>query len=110
MKKYWWTITIIIAVIVLAYFLISNNNSSGVDEKTAKCIGENSVLYAQLGCHACGIQKEMFGQNIEFLNTIDCWYEKEKCEGITTIPTWEIKGEKIIGVQSIEKLKELTGC
>ena len=52
----------------------------------------------------------MFGKNRQYLNTIDCWYEREKCLGIQSTPSWIIKGEKYIGVQSIEKLKELTGC
>ena len=110
MKKYWWTITIILAVIILAYFLIKPNNPSNINEQTAQCIGENSVLYTQLGCHACEIQEEMFGNNYQYLNVIDCFYEKEKCTDITATPTWEINEERIIGVQSIEKLKELTGC
>jgi len=109
MKKYWWTIAIIIAVIILAYFLI-NNNSSDIDEQTAKCIGENSVLYVQLGCHACKIQEDMFEDNYQYLNIIDCFYEKEKCSEIQATPTWEINGQTFSGVQSVEKLKELTGC
>ena len=109
MKKYWWTIAIIIAVIILAYFLI-NNNSPDIDEQTAKCIGENSVLYTQFGCHACKIQEDMFGENYQYLNVIDCFYERNKCSEIQATPTWKINNQFYRGVQSIEKLKELTGC
>ena len=52
----------------------------------------------------------MFGKNRQYLNTIDCWYEKEKCSEIQYTPTWIIKGEKYAETLSIEKLKELTGC
>ncbi len=79
-------------------------------EEIAMCIGENSELYVQLGCNACETQKEMFGDNYKYLNVIDCWSEKEKCSEIQYTPTWIINGEKYTGVQSIEKLKELTGC
>ena len=75
-----------------------------------KCIGQESVLYVQLGCHACETQQEIFGDNYKYLNRIDCFYEKEKCPGIEATPTWEIKGKRYKGVKSIEKLRELTGC
>ena len=105
------TITIIIAVIILAYFLINKNNPK-TPEDVVKCIGENSELYVQLGCHACQIQEDMFRENYQYINKIDCFYERDKCaeEEIEATPTWIINGQKYKGVQSIEKLKELTGC
>jgi len=103
------TILIILAVLILAYFLIFNKNTN-TDAETAKCIGENSVLYTQLGCYACGIQEEMFGDNYGYLNVVDCFYEREKCSDITGTPTWKINRENYRGVQSIERLKEVTGC
>jgi len=103
------TILVLIIIIILAYFLITKNNPS-VDEQTAKCIGENSVLYVQLGCHACETQEDMFGENKKYLNIVDCFYEKETCTGITGTPTWEINKQFYKGVQSIKKLKEVTGC
>lgn len=109
MKKYLWTILIVIAVIIIALVIIQSKNGD-VDEQTAKCIGENSILYVQLGCHACETQEEMFGENKKFLNTVDCFVERGKCTKIQATPTWEIKGQFYKGVQSIDKLKELTGC
>jgi len=103
------TLIIILLVIIIA-IIIMNNRVSNTDEQTAKCIGQNSILYTQLGCHACENQKKIFGENYKYLRVIDCFYEREKCDGITGTPTWEISGQKIIGVQSIDKLKELTGC
>jgi hypothetical protein len=112
-KRLWITIAIILGVIILSIFLI-NSLHNGVSSETSKCIGKNSVLYIQLGCHACEIQKNLFGENYQYLNVIDCFDENErqKCidAGITATPTWLINGEKYTGVQSIEKLKELTGC
>ena len=103
------TIIIIIAVIAFAIFLM-NLNPNNVPQDTTECIAENSELYVQLGCHACKTQEEMFGEDYEKLNTVDCFYEREKCEGITHTPTWIINGEKIADVLTIEELKELTGC
>ena len=103
------TITVIAAVIILAIVLI-NQSPNGVSKETAMCIGNNSILYVQFGCHACEIQAEMFGKNYQYLNVIDCWFEREKCEGIIYTLTWVINNEKYDEGQSLEKLKELTGC
>lgn len=88
------------------------NNNITPEEKLAKCIGENSTLYFQTGCSACKSQEQMFGDNYQYLNKIDCKVEIQKCidTQITGTPTWIINGVKYPGVQSIEKLKELTGC
>ena len=102
------TIAIIFGVIILSAIILSRGN--GISKETATCIGENSELYVQLGCHACATQEKLFGDNYQYLNVIDCWFEKEKCEGIQYSPTWIINGKKYTGVKSIETLKELTGC
>jgi uncharacterized protein YxeA len=109
MKKNLITIIIILGVIILSIVII-NKPHPETPEEVAKCIGKNSVLYIKLGCNACKIQEEMFGENYEYLTIIDCFYERDKCSEIIFTPTWIIKGEKYEGVQSIEKLKELTGC
>lgn len=109
MKKSSVTILIILGVIIFATIILIKSNGN-IDEELAKCIGENSELYVQLGCNACGTQTDKFGENKKYLNVIDCWKEREKCSGIEYTPTWIIEGEKYIGVQSIDKLKELTGC
>jgi hypothetical protein len=103
------TIIIILAVIIFAIMMRSTIHN-GVSQDVTKCIGQNSALYIQLGCHACETQKELFGENSEDLTIIDCFYEREKCADIQYTPTWIINGKKYIGVQSIEELKEITGC
>lgn len=104
-----FTIVIILAVIIFAIFALSKNTTPP-DEDTAKCIGENSVVYVQLGCHACAAQEELFGENWTYMNVVDCFYEQDKCGEIQATPTWKINGELYRGVQSIETLKELTSC
>jgi len=103
------TIIIIIAILAFSYFILTKETPI-TPENVTKCIGENSVLYTQLGCHYCEVQEKMFGDNYHDLTIIDCFFEKEKCLEIQTTPTWIINGEKYRGVQSIEKLQELTGC
>jgi hypothetical protein len=108
--KVYLTLVIIIILIIIGIFWIRNNGE--VSKELAQCIGERSELYVQLGCKACKTQEEMFGKNYQYLNTIDCLYERQECinAGILGTPTWIINGEKYSGVKSIERLKELTGC
>jgi len=109
MKKIWVTIIIILIVITISVVII-NSRSNGVSKEITECIGKNSELYTQLGCHACQTQEKMFGKNYQYLNVIDCWYERDKCANIQYTPTWIINNQKYTGIQNIEKLKELTGC
>jgi len=109
-KSSWITIIIIVAVLIFAYYLISVGNTPVISEELARCIGENSVVYVQFGCHACETQERMFGGNYKYMNSIDCFVEREKCPDITATPTWIINDQKYIGVQSAEELKILTGC
>jgi len=108
-KKNWVTLTVIVLVIILSVILLTKSHPE-TSEEVAKCIGKNSELYTQLGCSACKTQEEMFGENYKYLNVIDCWFERDKCSNIEYTPTWIIKGEKYVGVQSISDLQELTGC
>jgi hypothetical protein len=102
------TLVIIFGVIILSSIILGRGN--GVPKETAECIGQNSELYVQLGCHACETQEKLFGDKYQYLNAIDCWYEKEKCGEIQATPTWIINGEKYTGIKNIETLKKLTGC
>jgi glutaredoxin len=110
------TPVVIIIMIILAGTIIYFKNfqpSSGVSEDVAKYIGNHSVLYVQTGCSHCKDQEDLFGENVKYLTIVNCLVESErqKCvsAGIEGTPTWIINNETYIGVQSIEKLKELTG-
>ena len=103
------TLIIVLAVIILAVLVLTRSHP-GPSEEIAKCIGENSILYTQKGCHACEYQEDLFGDNYKYLNVIDCWVDQEKCLGIKGTPTWIINDQEYLGAKSIEQLKELTGC
>ena len=68
------TIGIILLVIIIAIVLI-NLPKGETPEEVAKCIGRNSKLYTQLGCHACETQEEMFGDNYQYLTVVDCFFD-----------------------------------
>lgn len=103
------TAIVIFIVIILAIMIMTKPHPE-TNMEVAKCIGENSKLYIQLGCHACELQEDMFGDNYQYLTVIDCWFESDKCVGIEVTPTWIIKGSKYTGIQEISTLQELTGC
>lgn len=109
MKKGVITFIIILAVLVLA-FTIMNRAHPNIEKSVAECIGEKSTLYVQLGCSACEKQEEMFGDDYQYLEVVDCFFDRELCGEIQYTPTWIINGEEHVGVQSIDELKNLTGC
>ncbi len=110
-KKSMITLGVILAVILLSIYIISKP-ANGSSKELAKCLGENSELYTQLGCHACEFQEDMFGEDYQYLNVIDCFFEQEFCmeKEIKGTPTWRINGKEYLGAKSIEELKEITGC
>lgn len=105
------TISIILGIAIIAIISL-NDKPPETDREVAECIGSKAILYTQLGCHACEAQEDLFGKNYQYLDVIDCWYDHQACidTNITATPTWIINNEKVIGVQTIEKLQELTGC
>jgi len=107
------TAFVIIAILVLSLFIILNKPTQTSSE-VAKCIRQNSILYTQTGCSHCKDQEDLFGNNTQYLNIVDCIQSDnmQKCidAKIEGTPTWIIKNQSYVGVQTIEKLKELTGC
>lgn len=99
-------------IIVIALISFTGKNYPKTDEETAKCIGEKATLYVQLGCSHCEDQEKIFGNNLKYINSIDCFYNSQTCldEQIEVTPTWKIKGELYKGIQTIEELQDLTGC
>lgn len=95
---------------IILFILTKPKNPIETDEEIIKCIAEKSILYTQLGCHACETQEELFGENYKYFEVTDCFYELDKCVGIEATPTWKIKGDFYKGIKSVEELQELTGC
>jgi len=80
----------------------------------ATCLSQKGIKMAGAEwCSACKSQKRLFGKAFEFVNFVDCEKEKAFCEenNIKYYPTWILSsGKKVVGVQSIQKLAELSGC
>ena len=114
---------IVIALIVIGivawsasgYFVMDDSNGSDLTDldKFAKCLTDKgATLYVSAYCGHCKNQKEMFGDSFEHVNSVECTENQELCQekGIIGVPTWVINGLPYSGVQSFERLSELTGC
>lgn len=109
-KNIYITLGIIVFVLALSSAIIFFPKDKDSNAELAKCIGEKATLYVQYGCSHCKTQEELFGNDLKYLKIIDCYREQDKCQNIRATPTWIIDEEQYLGVQSINKLKELTGC
>ena len=108
-------LVVLIVILVGLYIIFKPNTNSNPDSNLAKCIGENSQIFIATGCSACAAQEELFGEDFQYLNVIDCAKNPQECSPIIenqaySVPTWIINGEKYKGVRSLETLKTLTGC
>ena len=104
---------VIVALICVGlWFFVFHKPSAVIDEATATCISEKSVVFVQDGCVHCESQKALFGDTWRLVHTVDCKLTPEPCvgESITATPTWIIGGQKIEGMLSVSELKSLTGC
>lgn len=94
----------------------NNNPDNAFLEALAKCLEEKGAkFYGTSGCGYCKEQKEMFGEAAQYLPYIECADEETRhiCEEaeIGPVPTWDFAdGTRVSGLQSLEKLIELSGC
>ncbi len=110
----WGTIVVVLIIIVAAFLAInySLRPRETLDCDVMCCIGNNSILFASTGCSHCINQIKLLGDSIENFTIIYCDKDTQACidAEIMGVPTWIINGEKYVGTQSLDKLKELTGC
>ena len=85
----------------------------------AKCLTEKGAkFYGASWCGWCQQQKELFGEDAQFLPYVECVNEEtneltEECQKaeILGFPTWEFpeKGREM-GFKTLEELSQLSGC
>lgn len=115
----------VIAMAIIGFVLINSTlnvyapsaqdaSEPGEFDDFAKCLAEKGVSMAGAEwCSACQKQKRIFGEAFSFVDFKDCDKEREWClnQEIQYYPTWIFSdGRKVVGIQSIEKLSELSGC
>lgn len=104
----------LVAVGLLLYFLVfTGPNPETPVGKLATCLDEQGVtMYGLPTCPHCQEQKDKFGDSFKYVDYVNCSENRDKCltQGIETVPTWIIDGNKIVGVQELEELAEKSGC
>ncbi len=118
-----WLKLFLLAIVLLSSvkFLIGDPGqeaSVGLDGQSddriafAKCLMKSGlVMYGVDTCEYCRMQKKMFGRAFEEIRYVNCDFEKVCREkNITHYPVWETENRLIPGMQTFEKLAELSGC
>lgn len=102
----------LIIVLAGAYYFYNSQKYSSLD-RFAMCLTESEVKMLGVDyCPSCQNQKKIFGSSFEYIDYINCDFNKESCQelGIKFYPSWEINGKIYPGVKSIVDLKNLSGC
>lgn len=117
------TTTIKIISIIVGTALLAGCNSGpkgpGKYAETAKCLTEKGVvLYGAFWCGHCASQKEMFGEDVQFLTYQECDDKgpdgnRKACidAGVSSYPTWHFPGQgNLVGAQPIFVIAKLANC
>lgn len=108
-------IFVLIAITFLYIYLKPVDNGGGnLLDDLAICLTANNIkMYGTEWCGYCKKQKEIFGDSFQYVDYVDCDKNKEICtaERISGYPTWKTsEGQAYPGVQSLEKLSQISGC
>ncbi len=111
-KKYSFILVLIIALGLFSYSGFTVLNKASPYDKFAECLKEKGVIYGNDFCSFTIQQLNMFGSSQALLNYVRCVSNKELCEqkGVKKTPTWYFGDIKLEGVQTFEKISEVSGC
>ena len=87
--KIYIILTVIVLVMIGAILIIKKYNSETLNEASAKCIAEKTIMYSQKRCSHCTEQKKLLGNYTSIFNIIECDNQPQKCAdaGIEGTPT-----------------------
>lgn len=107
-----WAYFLIILILIISFYSYKEFKNS-VQEKNdfAKYLTEQgAVMYGTEWCSHCKTQKKLFGTSFKYINYVDCDKDQEQCKnaGVSGYPTWKINNQNYPGVQTLEKLAQLT--
>jgi hypothetical protein len=111
--KIYLALIIAVIIIIAGILVIKNMNPSGEwNKKTVECIAKKSILYSQTTCIHCKEQKAILGNYTSLFNIIECDHNPQDCieANIQGTPTWIINNQTVLGIQTVEQLKKLSGC
>jgi glutaredoxin len=102
-----------IFVVAIALYFFFKPASVGQYDEFAQCLTENGAkMYGTSWCSYCQKQKDLFGSSFKYVDFVDCDKNKQEClsAGVTGYPTWKINGENYPGLQSLDRLVQLSRC
>ena len=116
-KNIFISIIILLILGTVATVLIRSNNgniSPTKYDEFAQCLASKKLtMYGAAWCAHCKTQKALFGDSFKYVPYVECTEKPEEClaKGVENYPTWiDENGQKYEGVQSLEKLVEITSC
>ncbi|MDP2925896.1 MAG: hypothetical protein Q8N99_05995 [Nanoarchaeota archaeon] len=115
LKTYLVLIGIVVIIILSIFYIKKITNTDILDDESAKCIAEKSIIYSQTSCSHCIQQKKLLGDYIKYFKIIECDASEDDSkicidEEVKSTPTWKINDKLYEGLQSIRDLKKITGC
>ena len=102
-----------ILLLGIVIYLSIKPDSLGQYDVFAQCLTEKGIkMYGTGWCSYCQKQKDSFGNSFKYVDFVDCDKDKQEClsAGVQGYPTWNINGENYPGLQSLERLAQLSGC
>lgn len=112
-RRYFIFTAIILTLTLLTLSAFTYSKKPGQLDDFAKCLTEKgAVIYGNDYCQYTNRELNFFGKSKGYLNYVKCAENKALCDnkGVKITPTWEINGQMLERVQSLEKLAELSGC
>ena len=112
-KKYLLVAVVIISLGIIVYTFYFRAQQPGQYDDFTNCLAEKGVvIYGNDFCQYTGKQLNWFGNSEKYLKYVKCINNKDLCDskGVKKTPSWEINGTMYEGVQSFERLSELSGC
>lgn len=114
-------VVVVVVLVITAVLLVGNNTPAPPEspDSFAQCLTDNgATLYGAFWCPHCNDQKELFGEDIEFINYVECSTpdgqdQTSACQtaGIQAYPTWKFgDGSQQTGLLTFQQLAQKTGC
>jgi hypothetical protein len=79
----------------------------------AQCLSDKGVvMYGFSSCDNCNSNRQLFGNSFKYVSYTDCAFNLLECRdaGVEGVPAWKVNGILYTGIQTPERLSELTGC
>jgi hypothetical protein len=110
-------IVAVVIILIFGFFMTRSASapiSSTKYDDFAKCLASKDLtLYGAVWCSHCQDQKKLFGDSFKYAKYVECPDNIKLCtdKGVNGYPTWiDASGKKYEGLQSMEKLAEISKC